>query len=71
MNGSFRDDMSGTSANTCPDGCPRQMFFSDPTQDFMGRATRRTGGARQSSGVSKQFRCVNTFADYVFGDGLE
>lgn len=70
VNGVFRDDMSGSNDKACPEGCPRQMFFSDPTQDHDG-LPRGVEGERDNAQVyRKMFRCVNTFGEYVFADGL-
>lgn len=71
VNGMFRDDMSGTSDGACPDPCPRQMFFSDPNQEYLG-LPRGIAGLRDNAQVyRKMFRCLNTYWDVVFVDGLE
>jgi hypothetical protein len=72
VDGQFRDDMSGTSAASCPNGCPRQMFFSDPTQNFSVNTPRGISNQRDNAQAYRRMsRCVNTFATYLFGDGLE
>ena len=71
VDGQFRDDMSGASDTSCPNGCPREMFFSDPGQDFNG-LPRGIANERDNALVYRRMsRCVNTFATYLFGDGLE
>lgn len=71
VNGQFRDDMGQSNATLCPQGCPRQMFFSDPSQTFNSVARGVAGARDNAQTYRRMFRCVNTFAEYVFGDGLE
>ena len=71
VNGLFRDDMSGRNGTTvCPDDCPRQMFFSDPNQTFLGMP-RGTAAKNNALAYRRSFRCLNTFAEVVLGDGFE
>lgn len=70
VNGLFRDDMSGSNANICPDGCPRQMFFSDAEQEFLGEL-RGTATKDNAQVYRQSFRCLNTFADFILVDGFE
>lgn len=71
VDGFFRDDMSGSSAASCPLGCPRQMFFSNPGQQFSGMDRGITNARDNAQTYRRMFRCVNTFADFVFVDGFE
>lgn len=70
VNGMFRDDMSGINATICPDGCPRQMFFSDPAQTFLSGA-RGTASKNNAQVYRQSFRCLNTFAEVILSDGFE
>ena len=71
VNGLFRDDMSGINANICPDGCPRQMFFSDPDVEFVPGVPRGTTAKNNALAYRRSFRCLNTFADFILVDGFE
>jgi hypothetical protein len=71
VNGLFRDDMSGSSTNVCPDGCPRQMFFSDPAQTYLGEPRGIEGEKDNAQVYRRSFHCVNTFADVILADGFE
>ena len=71
VNGLFRDDMSGINGTICPDGCPRQMFFSDPTQTFLDMPRGVAGEKDNALAYRRSFRCLNTFADFILVDGFE
>lgn len=71
VNGLFRDDMSGSNTTICPDSCPRQMFFSDPAQTYLGEPRGITGEKDNAQVYRRSFRCLNTFADFIMVDGFE
>ena len=63
--------MSNTSATVCPLGCPRQMFFSDPNQLFLGQPRGVPGQKDNALTYRRSYRCLSSFADFVLVDGFE